>query len=126
MPMAELLVPLTFSVIIGTVVFQSLTAKLVADQLGLTPLLDRLPRHLSGGEQRRAGLARVLLAQPAAAVVDEPDAGLDAPSQVAVLTLLRDRCDAGMACLLITHQRGLARRFADRVLHLDQGVLRAA
>ena len=94
--------------------------------LGLAGLLDRHPRHLSGGEQRRAGLARLFLAEPAVAVVDEPDAGLDPPSQVAVLQRLRDRCDAGMGCLLVTHQRGLARRFADRVLALREGALHAA
>lgn len=98
----------------------------LVEALGLTGLLDRHPRHLSGGEQRRAGLARLFLAEPAVAVVDEPDAGLDPPSQVAVLQRLRDRCDAGMGCLLVTHQRGLARRFADRVLALREGALHAA
>lgn len=86
----------------------------VADELGIGALLDRTPRFLSGGEQRRAGLARVLMANPIFAFVDEPDAGLDPAAKLAALSLLRRRCDAGMACLLVTHEPGLAARFADR------------
>ena len=97
----------------------------VADSLGIGALLERTPRFLSGGEQRRGGLARVLLADPAFAFVDEPDAGLDAQARLRALQLLRDRCDAGMSCLLVTHNRDLARRFADRRLTLEEGVLHA-
>lgn len=95
----------------------------VAEELGIAALLDRKPRFLSGGEQRRAGLARVLMANPTFAFVDEPDAGLDPAAKLAALTLLRRRCDAGMACLLVTHEPGLAARFADRRLRLQDGRL---
>ncbi len=95
-----------------------------ARALGIAELLDRRPRHLSGGEQRRAGLARVLLADPVFAFVDEPDAGLDPEVRLVALQLLRARCDQGMACLLVTHNEGLARRFADRRLALEGGTLR--
>ena len=100
-------------------------ARRTAASLGIAELLDRRPRHLSGGEQRRAGLARVLLADPVFAFVDEPDAGLDAEARLVALQLLRTRCDRGMACLLVTHNQGLARRFADRRVVLEGGSLRA-
>lgn len=97
----------------------------VAEQLGIDHLLDRHPRYLSGGEQRRGGLARVLLADPRFAFVDEPDAGLDPEARLTALELLRSRCDRGLGCLLVTHNRGLAARFADRRLLLEEGRLRA-
>ena len=97
----------------------------IAAALGIADLLTRVPRYLSGGEQRRAGLARVLLADPGFAFVDEPDAGLDPEARLVALQLLRDRCDAGMGCLLVTHNQGLARRYADRRITLEEGRLRA-
>lgn len=100
-------------------------AQRIARALGIGDLLARKPRFLSGGEQRRAGLARVLLAEPAFAFVDEPDAGLDPEARLVALELLRARCDLGMACLLVTHNHHLARRFADRRLVLERGTLRA-
>lgn len=98
----------------------------VATQLELTHLLDRLPRFLSGGEQRRASLARLLLTQPEFAFIDEPDAGLDPPSQLDILRRIRALADReGTAILLVTHNEGLARLFADRRVRLKDGVLDA-
>ncbi len=103
----------------------ALAAQQTAASLGIDGLLHRNPRHLSGGEQRRAGLARLLLADPVFAFIDEPDAGLDAEARLVALRLLRSRCDLGMGCLLVTHNQDLARRFADRRLLLEGGTLRA-
>ena len=100
-------------------------AEAMLGRVGLASRLKHYPKFLSGGEQRRGGLARVLLADPAFAFVDEPDAGLDAQARLRALQLLRDRCDAGMSCLLVTHNRDLARRFADRRWTLEEGVLHA-
>ena len=99
----------------------------VVERLGLAGLLDRYPRHLSGGEQRRAGLARVLLARPRFLLVDEPEAGLDPLSRREVFELLRQTVDRdGTTVLLVTHRPGLARRVADRRLALREGRLRVA
>ncbi len=98
----------------------------VVERLGLAPLLDRRPRHLSGGEQRRVGLARVLLARPAFLLVDEPEAGLDPLSRREVFALLRQTVDGdGTAILLVTHRPGLAGRVADRRVVLREGRLHA-
>lgn len=97
----------------------------VIERLGLADLMDRFPRHLSGGEQRRVTLARVLLARPRFAFVDEPDAGLDPLSRTDLLQLLRDAVDdTGLGVLLVTHEQGLMRRFADRVRCLENGRIR--
>jgi ABC-type glutathione transport system ATPase component len=99
----------------------------VVDRLGLTALLDRYPRYLSGGEQRRAGLARVLLTRPEFLLVDEPEAGLDPLSRREVFHLIRQLADRdGVGVLLVTHRPGLARRVADRRLLLAEGRLHAA
>jgi ABC-type multidrug transport system ATPase subunit len=99
----------------------------LCDALSLAHLLHRHPRHLSGGEQRRASLARVLLARPRFAFVDEAEAGLDPLSQREVLDLLQQRVRRdGLAVLLVSHHPGTVRRYADRALHLEGGQLRAA
>jgi putative ABC transport system ATP-binding protein len=94
----------------------------VAALLGIESLLERYPRHLSGGEQRRASLARLILVRPAFAFIDEPDAGLDGPSQVEVM---RSICtlvsETGAGVLLVTHQADLAAAFSDRRLRLEGG-----
>ena len=99
----------------------------VAELLGIAALLGRRPRFLSGGEQRKAGVARLLLTNPAFAFVDEPDSGLDPVSQHEVLGELRKAVDrSGMGMLVVTHNALLARRYADRRLILQEGRLHAS
>jgi len=99
----------------------------VAGLLGIAGLLDRRPRYLSGGEKRKSSIARLLLAEPAFAFVDEPDSGLDPVSQHEVMGELRKVLDrTGMGMLVVTHNARLADRYADRRLSLREGVLHAA
>ncbi len=106
----------------GAAAMESVLA--VADRLGITRLLDRYPRFLSGGEQRKSGVARLLLARPTFAFVDEPDAGLDPVSQHEVLKLLRQAVDeTGVSMLLVTHSAVLAELYADRRIMLRGGEL---
>lgn|GEM_PF-2473871 len=96
----------------------------VAERLGISRLLDRHPRFLSGGEGRKSGVARLLLASPRFAFVDEPDAGLDPVSQHEVLKLLREAVDeTGVSMLLVTHSAVLAQVYADRRIVLRRGEL---
>jgi peptide/nickel transport system ATP-binding protein len=96
----------------------------IAQRLGIEGLLDRAPRFLSGGEQRKASIARLVLARPVFAFVDEPDAGLDPLSQQETMALLREAVDRdGVGMLLVTHNAGLSARWADRRLSLQGGVL---
>ncbi len=99
----------------------------VTDLLGITALLHRRPRFLSGGEQRKSGVARLLLTDPRFAFVDEPDSGLDPVSQHDVLGELRAAVDlTGMGMLVVTHNAMLANRYADRRLLMKDGRLHAA
>jgi ABC-type glutathione transport system ATPase component len=86
--------------------------------VGLSHRADALPAELSGGEQRRAGIARVLLARPRLLVADEPTSGLDAAlaRQIADLLFAPDR-----ATVLVTHDLPLALATCDRVVVFDAG-----
>lgn len=82
----------------------------------------RRPAALSGGELRRAALARALSADPEVLVCDEITAGLDPLARAAVLDLLdTQRRDRGLALLVITHERAVAARLADHIAVLDAG-----
>jgi oligopeptide/dipeptide ABC transporter ATP-binding protein len=92
----------------------------IAETLGAVgldaALADRYPHELSGGQQRRIGLARILLLRPKLVILDEPTAGLDLSVQAAVLRLLRDlRARFGLTYIFISHDLSVVRRACDRV-----------
>ena len=81
--------------------------------------------RLSGGEQRRAIVARALLSNPALLLADEPTSNLDGATETELFALLQGLCrSAGTALLMVTHSEALARG-CDRTLRLEAGVLRA-
>ncbi len=96
----------------------------LAEWLGLTLLMDRLPAGMSGGERQRVALGRALAFHPPVLCLDEPLSALDDQTRgeiVAVLTEIRNR--TGITILHITHNRSEAERLADRILHLRDGRL---
>ncbi len=96
----------------------------LAEWLSLTPLLDRFPAGMSGGERQRVALGRALAFNPPVLCLDEPLSALDDQTRgeiVAVLTEIRNR--TGITILHITHNRSEAERLADRILHLRDGRL---
>lgn len=83
---------------------------------------DRFPSELSGGMQKRAALARAIIAKPDILFFDEPTTGLDPITADAINDLIRDRVRAlGCAALSITHDLASARKIADEVALLYQG-----
>jgi peptide/nickel transport system ATP-binding protein len=90
-------------------------------------LLDRLPDQVSGGELQRFALVRVLLLDPVFIFADEATSRLDPITQQDVMTLLREAVDErGFAMLLVTHDRALAAKVADRSFALDRESLQPA
>jgi polar amino acid transport system ATP-binding protein len=93
------------------------------ERVGLTEKATAYPAHLSGGQQQRVAIARSLCMHPDMMLFDEPTSALDPELVGEVLAVMRDLADEGMTMLVVTHEMGFARRAADRVLFIDQGVI---
>jgi putative ABC transport system ATP-binding protein len=93
------------------------------EQIGLAGMADRFPDTLSGGEQQRLAVLRALIHQPALVLADEPTGNLDEDNARAVMALLRERCQAQSAMLvLVTHAPDTA-DFVDQRHWLKHGRL---
>jgi putative ABC transport system ATP-binding protein len=90
------------------------------DAVGIADLADRFPDDMSGGQQQRVAIARALVGDRRLVLADEPTGALDSETGEAVLRLLRARCDAGAAGVLVTHEARHA-AWADRVVFLRDG-----
>jgi putative phosphonate transport system ATP-binding protein len=84
--------------------------------------IDDPPRQYSGGMQQRLQIARALVTGPAMVLMDEPTGGLDVSVQARLLDLLRGLvADIGIACVVVTHDLGVARLLAHRLLVMREG-----
>ncbi len=86
----------------------------IAGKLGITRLLDKHPYDLSGGEQQKAALAKVLLLKPKILLLDEPTKGVDAYSKRNLLSILRELKAEGITIVIVTHDVEFAAAGADR------------
>jgi len=97
-----------------------LRAMQVADVVAFS---ERRVTELSGGERSRVALARVFAVEAPVILADEPTSSLDPRHQIDVMKSLRAAADKGTLVIVVTHDLGLAARFADRVLVLSDGNL---
>jgi iron complex transport system ATP-binding protein len=93
-------------------------AQALAD-VALGPLAQRELATLSGGEQRRAAIARLLVQAPSIYLLDEPTNHLDPAQQLGILERLRTLTRAGAAVIASLHEPNLALRYADRACLLS-------
>ena len=97
----------------------------ILKSLGLEDQADKFPFKCSGGQQQRIAIGRALILKPTVLLIDEPTSALDIENTQKVIDILKDLHQTGLTLLLITHDLGFAQALSQRVLVLDEGVLKA-
>jgi ABC-type lipoprotein export system ATPase subunit len=93
-------------------------------RVGLQARRNHRPSELSGGEQQRAALARALINRPQLLLADEPTGNLDSHTGTEIMNMIRDfNQQLGMTVVMVTHERALAERYAQRLIFLGDGKL---
>ena len=92
------------------------------EEVGIGDLARRFPDEMSGGQQQRVAIARAIVGERRLILADEPTGALDSETGEDILRLIRARCDAGAAGVLVTHEARHA-AWADRVVFLRDGVV---
>jgi putative ABC transport system ATP-binding protein len=93
-------------------------------RVGLQGRMNHRPSELSGGEQQRAALARALINRPQLLLADEPTGNLDSHTGTEILNMVRDfNQHLGMTVVMVTHERALAERYAERLIFMADGKL---
>jgi putative ABC transport system ATP-binding protein len=99
-------------------------AREALERVGLRARMDHRPSELSGGEQQRAALARALINRPQLLLADEPTGNLDSRTGMEIMNLVQSfNRELGMTVVMVTHERGLAERYAQRMIFLADGKL---
>ena len=94
------------------------------ERIGLADKAANYPAQLSGGQQQRVAIARSLAMKPDVMLFDEPTSALDPQMVNEVLTLMKDLAATGMTMVVVTHEIGFAREVSDRVVFIDEGVIK--
>jgi putative ABC transport system ATP-binding protein len=91
-------------------------------RVGLQARMNHRPSELSGGEQQRAALARALINRPQLLLADEPTGNLDSRTGTEIMNMIHDfNQQMGMTIVMVTHERALAERYAQRMIFLADG-----
>lgn len=99
-------------------------AREALSRVGLQTRMNHRPSELSGGEQQRAALARALINRPQLLLADEPTGNLDSHTGTEILNMVRQfNQQLGMTVVMVTHERALAERYAQRLIFLADGKL---
>ena len=99
-------------------------AREALERVGLGGRMNHRPSELSGGEQQRAALARALINRPQLLLADEPTGNLDSHTGTEIMEMVRQfNRELGMTVVMVTHERVLAERYAERLIFLADGKL---
>ena len=93
-------------------------------QLGLEEKKDAYPCQLSGGQQQRVSIARALALQPKILFFDEPTSALDPELTGEVLKVIKELAQEHMTMIIVTHEMQFARELSDRIIFMEQGLIR--
>jgi len=94
------------------------------ERVGLKARMHHRPSELSGGEQQRAALARALINRPKLLLADEPTGNLDSHTGIEIMDIVQGlNRELGMTVVMVTHERALAERYAQRMMFLADGKL---
>lgn len=91
------------------------------EQVGLLEKKNHYPNQLSGGQKQRIAIARALSMHPEVMLFDEPTSALDPEMIGEVLTVMKNLVHSGMTMIVVTHEMGFAKAFADEIIVMDQG-----
>ena len=95
----------------------------VLELVGLEGKMNRHPNEMSGGEQQRLAIARVLVNNPSTIIADEPTGNLDPERSFEIMALLQEINNLGTTVLVVSHDQKLVELFGKRVIAIDDGVV---
>ena len=98
-------------------------AEKLLERVGLLAKCGVYPAKLSGGQQQRVAIARALAMKPALMLFDEPTSALDPEVTGEVLSVMEELAHEGMTMIVVTHEMGFAKKAADRVMMMDDGLI---
>lgn len=94
-------------------------AKDLIDEMGITDLIDVMPSEMSGGELRRAAIARALINNPKILFADEPTSDLDSKNRNMIIDIFKAQRDKGVSVVMVTHDDSL-KDIADILINLNE------
>ena len=99
-------------------------AMMLLKRIGLEEKADVYPSTLSGGQKQRIAIIRSLAMNPDVILFDEPTSALDPEMVGEVLELMKELANEGMTMVVVTHEMGFAKEVANRVVFIDEGVIK--
>ena len=94
------------------------------EMVGLSEKANAYPSQLSGGQKQRIAIVRSLAMKPEVMLFDEPTSALDPEMVGEVLEIMQKLAREGMTMVVVTHEMGFAKEVADRVLFIDEGIVK--
>ena len=99
-------------------------ATALLERIGLADKADTYPNMLSGGQKQRIAIVRALAMNPDVLLFDEPTSALDPEMVGEVLELMKELARGGMTMVCVTHEMGFAREVANRIIFIDEGIVK--